>query len=406
MAKKRTPPDTSGKPWRAGPVAVRRVRGPREDGAIYWRATLPDAEGGERLVWSGWGRREDPELAALILAAIPEPDPDPAHGGLPGGKVIHLLGAWKAAQAARVEGRDLKPRSYAIYAQRLRYLAAGLGDLPLSGLTPEAIRDYAAGRRAGRIVLERQRKESRLGVGGCASRTLHGELLTLGAAWAWGVEQGAVSGAIRIPEIKPKDHREKYTPDPSELGRVLDAIALPWARLMVLLLAATGARRSEIAALRWRSVDLVRRELRLTGKTGPRLVPLATPAADALHQIAGERGADPDRLVLGVAQSTAETLSRVLAEACEIAGVRRWTPHALRRLAVDLLCESGVDVAEAARITGMSPFVLLTYYRQARPERLRLAVDRAGLGRIPEGRVVTFTPAAVTGGRHSGGKGS
>jgi hypothetical protein len=55
-------------------------------------------------------------------------------------------------------------------------------------------------------------------------------------------------------------------------------------------------------------------------------------------------------------------------------------------------------VGTVADTLGQSPSVALRYYRQARPEsKLRALVD-AGLGSIPEGRVVELP------GRNEGGK--
>jgi integrase len=80
---------------------------------------------------------------------------------------------------------------------------------------------------------------------------------------------------------------------PAELAKLGDALATcetkganPAAVAIIRLLAFTGARKGEIAGLRWSEVDLERGYLRLgDSKTGAKVVPLGAPAIEILAGI-------------------------------------------------------------------------------------------------------------------------
>ena len=90
--------------------------------------------------------------------------------------------------------------------------------------------------------------------------------------------------------------RERFLTDEEfrRLGRTLkDAAGSVWppALAAIRLLMLTGCRRSEILNLRWDDVDHTSRELRLRdAKTGPRMVPLTTPALRVLDGIERSKG--------------------------------------------------------------------------------------------------------------------
>jgi integrase/recombinase XerC len=161
-----------------------------------------------------------------------------------------------------------------------------------------------------------------------------------------------------------------------------------WTRRQALLLFGTGARVGEIASLRWDAVDLEHGVMVVVGKTGRREIPLVD---DLVRELERTPPAERVGLVLGVARSTAmTTVYAALELACARAGVSVVRPHGLRRHFVDSLYGGGVDVGIAASILGQSPQVALKHYRSARPDEKRRAVVQAGLGKVPEGRVVAL----------------
>jgi integrase/recombinase XerC len=170
------------------------------------------------------------------------------------------------------------------------------------------------------------------------------------------------------------------TPTPAEARKVLDHLQGD-TRLAVHLLAVTGARISEICDLRPRDLDPRTSEITLNGKTGSRTFPLP---AEIFTSLATRVGPSEEPLLdLGKCDRDQNVRSK-LARACGAAGVPPFTPHGLRRMVVDRMARSGVDVATAASLTGHSPEVMLRHYRQVSADDRRRAVAQARLGVLLE----------------------
>jgi integrase len=255
-----------------------------------------------------------------------------------------------------------------------RHLASELGAVSLD--------------RIDRGTLERYR-ESRLRLG-FASGTVQQDFKALHAAWRWGREMGLCPDK-NLPHVYVKvvGVREKNTPSRDEVVRVIQEIK-GWPHLAVLLLFATGARIGEVATLRWCDVDPKRLLVRVRGKTGYREIPIGPQVLEAIQAEAAPGG--PEDGLFGVSSKyiRAHLSAKYIRPACERAGVRRFTPHALRRAAVDAFMRAGVDIGTAAAITGHSPQVMLKYYRQATDEDCRRAITVAQLGLLQTGKVVAF----------------
>ncbi len=136
-------------------------------------------------------------------------------------------------------------------------------------------------------------------------------------------------------------------------------------------------------------VDLEAGLIELQGKTGARIVPLRSDLISLLSSLDQSTST-----VLGVSTLTARHPGGYLAPACEAAGVRYFTMHGLRRLAVDRLAPAGIDIGTAAAILGHKPEIMLAKYRQVGLDERRRAV--AALDRLPRGEVVSL-PQAVGG---------
>ena len=225
---------------------------------------------------------------------------------------------------------------------------------------------------------------------GTATNTVGVELGVLRMAWRWGRELGACP-ARELPRVrlKVKPVRNRRTPTPGDVAEVV-AVMDGWPRLAVLLLWATGARVGEVASLRWGDIDFDAGVLNLAGKTGARPVPVADHVLDEL------RAWGPGAAHAGVFGVLARTVAgqlrvRYLPRACRQAEVARFTPHGLRRAAVDALLRAGVDVGTAAALLGHSPKVMLEHYRRATMDDRREAVVRARLGALPAGSVLPLS---------------
>lgn len=130
-----------------------------------------------------------------------------------------------------------------------RHLLPAFGAMPLRRLRPKHVDTLYADLRAGRTTASRPLKASTI-------RRIHGVLRTAleqAVRWGWLPSNPAASASpprVVTPDIKP--------PSPEDLGRLfMTALAAtPELATFVVVAAATGARRSELSALRWRDVDL------------------------------------------------------------------------------------------------------------------------------------------------------
>lgn len=335
---------------------ARVIRGPR-DGRWYWRAELPDGS----TVWAGWATpREAAERVAEIVSRgdlAPRRRPRRDRPGDDEGEVIETIDQLVRGYLAHLEETrpELAEATFTAYRLQVRQLRdAGVATFAVARLD-------AAGLEAAKGALMRR----------LSPRSVEQILYLVGAAWRWGRREGVCPDReLVIPRI-PVPLRPRRTPTSSEIARVVDAITVPWARLCVRMLWGTGARIGEIAALTWDRVDLEQATIVLEGKTGAREVPIGD---DLVAELRAWRRWSAGDHVLGVTFHTVrQHTRRALQVGCEAAGVKYFTPHALRRAAVDALAREGVDVSTAAALLGHSPTVMLSYYRQVTRDDLRAA---------------------------------
>ena len=165
----------------------------------------------------------------------------------------------------------------------------------------------------------------------------------------------------------------------SRLHRVLDSQTRHSRREqadIIRLLLLTGCRRSEILRLRWSEVDRDRLVL-ADGKTGPRIVPLNTPARRILER--RPRGASP--FVFPSPSDPTRPRSRNLAfwyrarrEAC-IEGVRL---HDLRHTHASHAVMNGVPMPVVARLLGHSDVRTTLRYAHLGDREIEEAAERVG----------------------------
>jgi integrase len=339
-------------------LTLRAVAG---DGPDYrWRAEwYPPGEGGQMKTRSLGARCPEAEAlrrgAVLLEEGIGLPDEAPAVALV---TAQDLLEAW---MGAIMERPDLATGTRDMYRFNALRLARMWGAQPIADVDGPAC-------LALRAALQREHRPS------VVAQTL----LVAGIAWRWALEQGLVLQAVAWPRVRAP-RIERHTPDPEHVEAVL-ALATGWPRLALALAWSTGARVGELVALDWGDLDLRRPAwVRLRGKTGARQVPLAGAGLDALLEVPpAER---VGRLRGAYAETTAEGLiSSALHRLADEAGVPRFTVHGVRRLAVDTLARSQVDVATAAALTGHSVEVMLRHYRQVNDDDRLSAVARAQLG--------------------------
>lgn len=353
-----------------GPLRLRAIAG---DGPAYrWRVEwYPEGEGGRmstRSLARVRGERipqgEAVQRAALLLA-------EGLHlqvGGPPAAPPVATLGdlleCWAGAQEQR---RDLRPSTLAHYLDAARRAVSVVGAVLLD--------------RVGARTLEELRDRS-----GRGPRATAQVLTIVRMAWRWGHGVGLVAAAELPPVRLAVPASERRTPEPHEVALVVELVErrLPRSGLALRLAWALGARVGEVAALQLADVDLAVPPgwITLRGKTGTRRVPLPRAARAAIEAAPPWTGplAHPRRV------------HDNLRAACVSLDVAPFAVHGLRRLAVDQLARSGVDIATAAALLGHSPAVMLEHYRRVQASDLVAAVGRVQLGEAPAGQVLPLRP--------------
>ena len=340
-----------------GDLHVSIVRGPNVEGRWYWRARDAD----RATVWTGWATRDEAAREGAAILAKPKPNATTAIYAETASTMEEVLSAWWRV----IEGDTvLRPTTKRCYLNRLQWLRPHLGDLPVAGMNQAALQGYLAKRLAE----------------GAARRTIRGEFISLRHAWRLGIERGLLTNRP-LPNLKlridPKLHvRSHHTPTQDDVTRALAELSGELA-LTVQLLVATGARVGEVIGLRRNHLDRARGTLRLDGKTGPRDFPVT----EGLLSLIGDRFDGSDAPVLHFDVKEPRDQIRVqLRHACKTVGVPIFTPHGLRRLAVDRMARAGVEPSVAASITGHDPNVMLKHYRAVSDDDLRLVAQQADLG--------------------------
>jgi integrase len=352
------------KPYQVGPVRVRAIRGPRADGAWYFRAERY-RDGGSETVWTGWGTVERVTRVLAGLVADDRLDEPPEHRSEHLDTIRDLMEVWLAWQVGR---GDLSPHTVRNSIKAAKHVVALLGGLLLVRLQKSSLEDY-------------QRSRLREGA---ATGTVRNEISTIIQAWRWAMERSLVTGMPpRRPKLKHKPALTRYVPSPEEFWAVVDAIpdTRPWAVTMLTLMEATGARPGEVASLCWGDVRLDRGLVRLSGKTGERWVTLPQPVQVMLS---GMHHPGATGRLLPVSPLTAvKDLRVLLVDACEAAGVPYFPAKQVRTMIENRLFDCGADPGVVSKQLGHTPEVSLRHYRAATTRRVQEVVELAGLGVRP-----------------------
>ena len=346
-----TPP----KPFAVGHVRVRPVasRGVK-DGLSYWRAERY-AGGKSESVWAGWATAEQAlSTVARLVGGIAPTERE-------GTTVRDLLELWIGRQEDRRDARQLSPNTVRAQTNAAEHLVTHIGAVLCTRVDVRVLERMLAARA----------KE------GGAPLTIQQELVALRCAWRWGRDVGHVDGELVRVSFKAEPVSEKHTPTRADVAAVLPHL-VGWRRMVVELLAATGCRVGEVAALRVEDLHLVDGEMRVKGKTGARNVKLPPPTVRHLAAWVEDRSAG--KLWTVDAPTVIHKLGSALTEACAAAGVRRFTPHGIRRLVRALLRRSGADASVSAGMLGHSPLVMMRYYDQVDADEEVSAMRLARLG--------------------------
>lgn len=278
-----------------------------------------------------------------------------------------------------------------------RYLVPDLGSVPLAKLRADDLDRYY--RRL------RERGATGRPLAPATIKRIHGILrraLTQGVRWGWIPSNPAAAATpprVPVSDIKP--------PSPAQLSRLFTAAmeSDPELATFIVTAAATGARRSELLALRWRDVDLVARSIAIEraiviGVDGPvekdtkthsaRRVAIDASTAEALalhRRLAEERAATFDSTLgadafvfsphpVGAEPWFPDSVSRSFTRLCKQVGCAGVRLHDLRHYVATQLLAAGVDVRTVAgRLGHRNAATTLNVYSHFLPEADREAAN-------------------------------
>lgn len=337
-------------------AAFRKRPGPR--GNTVWQAQIIrlgfksqyrtfDTKGEAEM----WARRVEAEMDAGAWQDRSEGDRTPLAEAL--GRYLAEITPGKSETTAKNER-----------ARILRLQESQLGRFALSRLTGRDVADFI------RLRID----------GGVKSSTVASDLAILSHVYtiarsAWGMAylvNPVPLARTALPKL-PRG-RDRRLEDGEE-DRLLKA-ASPLIGSVIRFALATCARRSEIANLEWKDVDLSRRAmlLRLTKNGEPRSVPFSPEALKVLKEL-------PRRFDGSVFGLSPEGISSGWKRARKVAGIPDLEFHDLRHEAISRLVEdTDLDMMEIKAITGHKTLQMLARYTHLRTHRLadRLAGKARG----------------------------
>ena len=357
------------KPFSLDKIKCRIVSGPHPDdpNRWYWQA-VTYGDGEQRTIWTGWGSVEEVKAALAPLLMGMQAAPSRREDRVSTVQdLLEVWLAWQLGQPNLSEGRKLNSKKEA------EHVAAVIGDVLILRLDTTTLTEYQ------RVRLRE----------GASTGVIRNEISTVIQAWNWGGERGlAPERRLRRPRLQHKSVRNDYVPDLVEFWKAVDALpdSRPWARTMLLLLGATGARPSEIAALTWEDIHWRRRTVRLDGKTGKRL---AVVSQEVLDELAPHRPDPATGRVLSVSLTTARVdIRKILRDACVAANVTPFLPMSIRKMVENAMFDAGADPGVVSRQLGHTPEVSLRHYRRAKSARVDEVLARAGIGTRPDGNCI------------------
>lgn len=299
-----------------------------------------------------------------------------------------------------------------------RYLIPGLGTTPLARLRADHLDVFYRGLRDGTLNHGRPLAPATI-------RRIHGTLrraLTQGVRWGWlSANVASAASPPRVPatDIKP--------PAPADVARLfsLASTTEPDLAAFVVVAAATGARRSEVLALRWPDVDFERGELKISRgivmgpdglvekdtKTHQARTVALDPTTVTVLQALRERRLDratlcgrelaPDALLFSHAIDGSEpmlpdSVSRSFQRLCKKSGLSGVRLHDLRHYVATRMLTSGVDVRTVAgRLGHRNAATTLNVYAAFVAETDRDAAN--ALGQLFDKAVADAASAATPG---------
>jgi integrase len=200
-------------------------------------------------------------------------------------------------------------------------------------------------------------------------------------------------GNLLSAQVDPEEHVNcEYTPTRTEVDAVLAEMDAGRDRVLVELLALTGARIGEAVALRVGSWDPARGELAISGrdrsrgrrgKVRTRLWSVFGRLGELLEELTADRAPD-EVLVQNLPVEVPKQVAAAIGYAAETLDQPRFTAHGIRRMVTMELLETANGNAKAvSRLTGHSVAILLRDYIRPTDDHLRSIVQRSTRRKVP-----------------------
>ena len=237
---------------------------------------------------------------------------------------------------------------------RGKLLKEKLGDRILATITPLTIKEYRD-ERLGTVKGDTVRKEL----------SLLGRILKLAQReWDIYLPRGNPADSVAMPaKGKGRDRRLK----PGEEQLLLQAAREYGGLIEDLIIVAleTGARRGEIANLRWDSIDFKKRTAILweTKNSDDREVPFSTRAMEVIKR-------QPRHITGQVFPIRGDSITKAFTRVCKLAKLEDLRFHDLRHEATSRLFEKGFETMEVSAITGHKDLAMLKRYTHLKAEDL------------------------------------
>ena len=328
-------------------------------------------------------------LAAVALGDDPASDLATRRGEMTVSELIKLYAAEGLyVQRGIRQGEAMKPKTSAYTLARLRnHVAPLIGSKRLTGLTEADVeklaRDVTSGRTASDTKLGPRQRSIVRGGAGAARKVVR----DLSALLSFAQRRRLIEhNPVKTASVRKTDNsRDRYLSN-QEIARVGSALQTleregynPKAIAIIRLWILTGARRNEIAGLRWGEVDLDQGLLVLAdSKSGRSTRPLGLPALTLLRSLQPEV-LDPTGFVFPAERGTnfyvgTQRVWPVLRKVADIKGV---TPHTLRHTVGSVAASSGEALLVIGAILGHTNARSTQAYAHIDRDPARMAADRA-----------------------------
>ncbi len=259
-----------------------------------------------------------------------------------------------------------------------RHVKPLLGHLKVSKVTKADVERFMVDVAIGKTRTD-EAKQVRGGKG-TAARTVG----MLGSVFSFAVDRGLRTDNPVRGVKRYRDRKMERFLSPKELGALGDVLAdlegkgfSPSTIAIVRLLALTGARKTEIAALRWSEIDIERGCLRLAdSKTGAKVIPLGAPAMKVLGDLPRHECSEyvfPHHADISRPHGRIDHAWRVI---CKRAGLDATRIHDLRHSFASTGLAAGHGLPLIGKLLGHANVTTTGRYAHLADDPVRAAADR------------------------------